>query len=146
MAAFSRTSTVAFNFEANVIPYTEADVEIVEEVYTEDNFVLSADESASTLVDSKETRTVHELAEVVLEKQCPNDNEVVEVDDNPTVSTLADVVSKPGTTSHNTQNELGRGRSKFRDPNQSSRDSMTPPERDTSRAHKSTVSSKKNKT
>ena len=55
-------------------------------------------------MDSTETRTVQELAEVVLEKQCPSDNEVVEVDDNPTASTLADVVSKPGTSSHDTQN------------------------------------------
>ena len=147
MAAFSRASIVALNSEANVIPYTEAEVEIVEEVYTEDNLVLSADESASTSVDSTETRTVQELAEVVLEKQCPSDNEVVEVDDNPTSSTLADVVSKPGTSSHDKQNELGKGRSQFRNSKQGSRDFMTPPERDMSRANKSTVSSsQKNKT
>ena len=136
--AFSRASIVNLDAKAKVNPNTEAEVDIIEEVFTEDESALSAGESAST--DCTKTRTVQKLSDVVLKELDPTDNEVI--------TTNADVVSKPGTSSHNDRNEFDRGRKKFRTQSRSSRDSMTPPpyERDMSCANKSTVSSKKNRT
>ena len=101
MAAFSRATKIATDTEANAIPNAAVNVEVVEEVDTEDFLATSAGESASSLEDCTETRTVHELAEVLLEKESPNKNEAC---------TSADVDPLPGTSSHDSRNEHGRGR------------------------------------
>ena len=72
VAAFSRATKVATDTEANAIPNAAVNVEVVEEVYTEDVLALSAGESASSFEECTETRTVLELSDVLLKKDSSN--------------------------------------------------------------------------
>ena len=117
-AAFSNTSAKITDIATKAIPNAAVNIEVIEEVETEDILALSADESASSQEDSTEIRTVRELTEVLLEKDNP-----IEIE----ACTSADVDPLSGTSSHNSGKPHSRGRTQHREPS-GCRDSMTPPD------------------
>ena len=107
VAAFSRVSKVITDTAANAIPNAAVNVEVVEEVFTEDILSLSAGESASSSEECTETRTVIELSDVGLKEDSSK-----KIED----CTTADVVPLPGTSSHDPDNRQDRGRTLYREP------------------------------